>query len=159
MENKLVSDVMEEIKNKKTIKIKYHNPNLPKLEYIDGKSDWIDLRASRDCWFEKGQWGLIPLGISMKLPDGYEAHIAPRSSTFKHWGLLQVNSVGVIDESYCGDSDEWCMRVYATKDVHINEGDRVCLFRIMEHQPKIVFSEVKSLGEESRGGFGSTGKN
>lgn len=143
----------------KAIKIKYHNPNLPKLEYIDGKSDWIDLRASKDMWLDKGQWGLIPLGVSMKLPDGYEAHIAPRSSTFKHWGLLQVNSVGVIDESYCGDSDEWCMPVYATKDVHINEGDRVCQFRIMEHQPKIVFSEVKNLGEESRGGFGSTGKN
>lgn len=143
----------------KAIKIKYHNPNLPKLEYIDGKSDWIDLRASKDMWLDKGQWGLIPLGVSMKLPDGYEAHIVPRSSTFKHWGLIQTNHMGVIDESFCGDSDQWHMPVLATRDVHINEGDRVCQFRIMEHQPKIVFSEVKSLGEESRGGFGSTGKN
>ena len=147
------------LNNGETIKIKYHNPNLPKLEYIDGKSDWIDLRASKDMWLDKGQWSLIPLGVSMKLPEGYEAHIVPRSSTFKHSGLIQTNHMGVIDESFCGDSDQWHMPVLATRDVHINEGDRICQFRIMKHQPRIMFDEVESLKAEARGGFGSTGMN
>lgn len=139
------------------IKIKYVLDIKP-IEVSD-TGDWIDLRAGKDVELEEFQYAQIPLGVCMQIPKGYTAIIAPRSSTFKKWGIIQVNSIGVIDESYCGDSDEWCMPVYATKDVHINEGDRVCQFRIMEHQPKIVFSEVENLGEESRGGFGSTGKN
>lgn len=160
-EGKPIDEVLHKMEhdNGKVIQIKYHNPNLPKLEYIDGKSDWIDLRASKDCTFCKGEYGIIPLGVSMKLPEGYEAHLAPRSSTFKNFGLIQVNSVGVLDNSFSGDSDIWGMPVYATRHVEIKEGDRVCQFRIMKNQPRITFDEVEHLDGEARGGFGSTGKN
>lgn len=159
--DKPIDEVLDKVShdNGKTIQIKYHNPNLPKLEYIDGKSDWIDLRASEDCIFSKGEYGIIPLGVSMKLPEGYEAHLAPRSSTFKNFGLIQVNSVGVIDNTFSGDSDIWGMPVYATRYIHIREGERVCQFRIMKNQPRITFDEVEHLDGETRGGFGSTGKN
>ena len=143
----------------KKILIKYHSDKIDKLTYIDGKSDWIDLRAAEEVEFKAGEFKMVNLGISMKLPEGYEAHIAPRSSTFKNYGLLQVNSVGVVDNTYCGDEDIWRWPVYATRDTVIHVNDRVCQFRIMENQPKIVFDEVKSLGNDSRGGFGSTGKN
>ena len=121
-------------------------------------------------WLDKGQWSLIPLGVSMKLPEGYEAHIVPRSSTFKHWGLIQTNHMGVIDESFCGDSDQWHMPVLATRDVHINEGDRICQFEIVPSQfatpwqklkwlfsRRIKFVWVDELDNEDRGGHGSTG--
>lgn len=140
-----------------TIRIKYFDPELERLDYIDGKSDWIDLRCARRTELKAGEFKLIPLGVAMQLPKGYEAHIAPRSSTFKKWGILQVNSVGVVDESYCGDGDEWMMPVYATRDTVLEFGDRICQFRIMEHQPKIVFAEVERLEGVDRGGFGSTG--
>lgn len=140
-----------------TIRIKYLNPELERLDYIDGKSDWIDLRCARRTELKAGEFKLIPLGVAMQLPQGYEAHIAPRSSTFKKWGILQVNSVGVVDESYCGDGDEWKMPVYATRDTVLEFGDRICQFRILEHQPRIVFAEVDRLEGRDRGGFGSTG--
>lgn len=140
-----------------TIRIKYFNPALERLDYIDGKSDWIDLRCARRTELKAGEFKLIPLGVAMQLPQGYEAHIAPRSSTFKKWGILQVNSVGVVDESYCGDGDEWKMPVYATRDTVLEFGDRICQFRILEHQPRIVFAEVDRLEGQDRGGFGSTG--
>lgn len=140
------------------IKIKYFSQEIEKLEYIDGKSDWIDLRSRQDLTLEKGGFYLIPLGIGMEIPKGYEAHIVPRSSTFKNWGILQVNSVGVIDNSYCGDNDEWMMAVYATRDTTICKNDRICQFRIMENQPRIHFQEVKALDGNDRGGFGSTGR-
>lgn len=140
-----------------TIRIKYFDPELERLDYIDGKSDWIDLRCARRTELKAGEFRLIPLGVAMQLPKGYEAHIAPRSSTFKKWGILQVNSVGVVDESYCGDGDEWMMPVYATRDTVLEFGDRICQFRIMEHQPKIEFAEVERLEGVDRGGFGSTG--
>ena len=140
-----------------TIQIKYFHPELEKLTYIDGKSDWIDLRCAQRPELKAGQFALIPLGVAMALPRGYEAHVAPRSSTFKNWGILQVNSVGVIDESYCGDGDEWKMPVYATRDTVIEFGDRICQFRIMAHQPAITFAEVERLSGRDRGGFGSTG--
>jgi dUTP pyrophosphatase len=107
----------------------------------------------------RGEFTLIPLGVSMKLPEGYEAHLAPRSSTFKKWGLLQTNGVGVIDESYCGDGDEWCMPVFATRAVEIAKGDRICQFRIMQKMPPVEFVIVDHLTDENRGGFGSTGAN
>ncbi|MCI9136701.1 MAG: dUTP diphosphatase [Lachnospiraceae bacterium] len=139
------------------IKIKYFDESLEKLTYIGGKSDWIDLRASETVELKSGDFKLIPLGVAMELPKGYEAHVVPRSSTFKNYGILQVNSCGVIDNSYCGDEDMWRMPVYATRDTVIHKNDRICQFRIVENQPAIVFEETESLQNESRGGFGTTG--
>ena len=140
------------------IKIRYLSDSIEKLRYIDGKSDWIDLRAAETMALQANHFYFIPLGIAMALPQGYEAHIAPRSSTFKNYGILQTNSVGVVDESYCGDEDEWKLPVYATRDCRIEANDRIAQFRIMEHQPAIDFLECESLGNTNRGGFGSTGK-
>ena len=140
------------------IKVKYHTPDLPHIE-IQPNGDWIDLRAAQDMTIHRGDFTLIPLGVSMKLPEGYEAHLAPRSSTFKKWGLLQTNGIGVIDESYCGDGDEWCMPVFATRTVEIAKGDRICQFRIMQKMPPVEFVIVDHLTDENRGGFGSTGAN
>lgn len=142
----------------KNIQIKYFTDEIEKLAYIDGKSDWIDLRAAKEMELKAGQYAMIPLGVAMKLPEGYEAHIVPRSSTYKNFGLIQTNHMGVVDESYCGDNDQWHMPVYAHRDTVIHVNDRICQFRIMEHQPKIVFEEVEALSAPDRGGFGSTGK-
>ncbi|MEI3339171.1 MAG: dUTP diphosphatase [Eubacterium sp.] len=139
------------------IKIKYFSDNIKRLEYIDGKSDWIDLRASETVELKAGEFKLIPLGVAMELPKGYEAHLVPRSSTFKNYGILQTNSCGVIDGTYCGDEDMWRMPVYATRDTVIRKNDRICQFRIMENQPHILFEEVETLQNDNRGGFGSTG--
>ena len=141
-----------------TIKIKYFNDKLEKLAYIDGKSDWIDLRAAEDVDLKQGEFKLIPLGVAMQLPKGYEAHVVPRSSTFKNYGLLQVNSCGIIDGSYCGDDDMWRMPVYATRDIVVNINDRICQFRIVKNQPAMRFVWVDHLDGPDRGGFGSTGK-
>lgn len=141
-----------------TIKIKYFTDKIEKLTYIDGKSDWIDLRAAKDITLTKGEFKLIPLGVAMELPAGYEAHMVPRSSTFKNFGIIQTNHMGVIDESYCGDNDQWFMPVYAVRDTEIHVNDRICQFRIIEHQPEISFEEVVHLDNEDRGGCGSTGK-
>ena len=143
----------------KDIQIKYFSDKITPLTYINGKSDWIDLRAAQNVTLKKGDRMLIPLGVAMKLPEGYEAWIAPRSSSFKTWGILQTNSIGVVDETYCGDNDEWMMPVYATRDTEIKINDRICQFRIMKHQPRINFIQVESLDGEDRGGFGSTGEN
>ena len=140
-----------------TILIKYHNDKLIKPENIEGKSDWIDLRAAEDVVLKKGEFKIISLGVSMKLPDGYEAHLSPRSSTFKKWGIIQVNSVGVIDNSYSGDDDIWGLPVYATRDTEIYLNDRICQFRIMKKQDVLDFKETDHLSDNSRGGFGSTG--
>ena len=145
--------------NTETIKIKYHTDEIEKLRYIDGKSDWIDLRAAEDVELKAGEFKLISLGVSMELPKGYEAHVVPRSSTFKTWGILQTNSIGIIDESYCGDNDIWKMPVYATRDTTIHKNDRISQFTIEKHQPTIMFEEVDTLGNEDRSGFGSSGKN
>lgn len=141
----------------KTIKVKYFNNNIEKLKYIGDKSDWIDLRAAEDVTMKAGEFKLIPLGIAMQLPEGYEAHIVPRSSTFKNYGVIQTNHMGVIDETYCGDTDQWMFPAYATRDTEIHVNDRICQFRIIEHQPTLVFEETDTLSAESRGGFGSTG--
>lgn len=139
------------------IKIKYHNKNIEKIQKI-AKGDWIDLRAAEKVELKAGEFRLVSLGISMQLPEGYEALIAPRSSTFKRWGILQPNSPGVVDNSYCGDDDIWQMPVYATRDTVIEENDRICQFRIQEKMPDVTFTEVDTLGNDSRGGFGTTGK-
>lgn len=140
------------------IKIVYHNKNLGKIESID-QSDWIDLRAAETVEMSAGEFKLISLGVSMKLPEGYEAHLAPRSSTFKKWGIIQVNSFGVIDNSYSGTNDVWKVPVMALRDTTIYEGDRICQFRIVKKQPEITFVEVNELDSTDRGGFGSTGHN
>lgn len=127
------------------------------LQKIGEKSDWIDLRSREDIHLEKGESYCIPLGVAMELPKGYEAHVAPRSSTFKNWGIIQTNSKGIIDEKYCGDNDEWGMPVLAVRPTDIHKGDRVCQFRIMEHQPEVSFEVVDVLGNPDRNGFGSTG--
>ena len=140
------------------IRIKYFTDAIERLTYIDGKSDWIDLRASEEVTLKAGEFCLIALGVAMELPEGYEAHVVPRSSTFKNYGIIQTNSCGIIDGTYCGDDDMWRMPVYAVRDTVIHVNDRICQFRIFENQPKITFDEVESLGNKNRGGFGSTGK-
>ena len=147
---------------KETIKITYLSDKIDKLTYIEGKSDWIDLRSAEDIELKKGDFHLINLGVSMCLPDGYELLIAPRSSTFKNFGIIQTNSVGVVDESYGKTSsrDVLMMPVYAVRDTEIHVNDRVCQFRIIKHQPVIDFVEVEANDAgEARGGFGSTGVN
>ena len=139
------------------IKIKYHNKNLIKTDKIPN-GDWIDLRAAETVKLKAGEFKLISLGVSMKLPDGYEAHIVPRSSTFKNWGIIQTNHMGVIDNSYSGDNDIWRFPAYAVRDTEIKENDRICQFRIMKRQPVIEFLETDKLDETDRGGFGSTGR-
>lgn len=140
-----------------TVKIKYFSHDIEKLDYIDGKSDWIDLRASETVKLKAGDFKLIPLGIGMELPRGYEAHVIPRSSTFKNFGIIQTNSMGLIDESYCGNEDQWFFPAYALRDTIINKNDRICQFRIIEHQPKLKFEESDFLSNPNRGGHGSTG--
>lgn len=141
-----------------TIKIKYFTEKIEKLCYIGGKSDWIDLRAADEVAIKQGEFCLIPLGIAMELPTGYEAHIVPRSSTFKQFGIIQTNSMGIVDESYCGDHDQWFFPAYALRDTVIHVNDRICQFRIMAHQPPLRFDEVATLLHEDRGGHGSTGR-
>lgn len=141
-----------------TIKIKYHSEEIEKIAYLSGKGDWIDLRSAERVTLKKGEYRTISLGISMQLPKGYEAVVVPRSSTFKNFGIIQTNHIGVIDESYCGDQDIWMMPVLAVRDTQIEINDRICQFRIQKHQPQLLFQEVQSLGNQDRGGFGSTGR-
>lgn len=142
-----------------TIQIQYLDDTIEKLAYIDGKSDWIDLRSAVDVELKAGEFKLIHLGIAMKLPEGYEAHVVPRSSTYKNFGIIQTNHCGIIDSSYCGPNDYWYMPAYALRDTVIHKNDRICQFRIEKNQPKLVFDEVKELSGSNRGGIGSTGKN
>ena len=139
----------------KTIKIKYFTD----IEHIEkiSQGDWIDLRAAETVNLSKGEFKLISLGVGMILPDGYEAHIVPRSSTFKKFHVIQTNHMGIIDNSYCGEQDEWKFPALAVEDTIINKNDRICQFRIVKKQPEIVFEQVEKLSDTSRGGFGSTG--
>lgn len=138
------------------IKIKY----LADIEKVKELSvgDWVDLRAAEDTVLRAGEYRLIPLGVAMELPSGYEAIVAPRSSTFKRWGILQANGIGIIDESYCGDGDQWHFPALAMRDTAIKKNERICQFRILAHQPKVELVEVESLGNDDRGGIGSTGR-
>ena len=140
------------------IKIKYFNNELEKIKKIE-KGDWIDLRSSITVTLRAGEFKLIPLGVAMELPKGYEAHVVPRSSTYKNFGVIQTNHHAVIDASYCGDQDQWYFPAYALRDTVINMNDRICQFRIVEKQPEIEFVEVENLDNPNRGGIGSTGKN
>lgn len=121
-------------------------------------SDWIDLRAAEDVKMEAGEYKAIPLGAAIELPKGYEAIMAPRSSTFKHYGILMANSIGVIDESYKGEGDEWHFLAFATRNTVIHAGERICQFRIIKHQPNFIMKWVQNLGNKNRGGIGSTGR-
>lgn len=141
-----------------TIKIKYFDNEISKIEKIE-KGDWIDLRAAETVNLKAGEFKLIKLGVGMILPEGYEAHVVPRSSTYKNFGVIQTNHCGVIDESYSGDNDQWRFPAYALRDTVINKNDRICQFRIVKKQPEIKFQEVDKLTGEDRGGFGSTGTN
>lgn len=145
------------IKKKLSVKIKYHSDILP----IEGlpNGDWIDLRSAEDVEMKAGEFRIISLGVSMKLPEGYEAHVVPRSSTCKKWGIIQANHMGVIDNSYCGNNDIWRFPAIAVRDTRIYKNDRICQFRIMEKQPDFDFDTVDYLEDPDRGGFGSSGRN
>ena len=138
------------------IKIKYHDPELVRVEKTE-KGDWIDLRSAEDVEMRRGDFRLIDLSISIKLPKGYEMIIAPRSSTFKNFGIIQTNHIGIIDESYNSDNDIIKFPAYALRDTVIHKNDRICQFRIQKHQPEIELVEVEHLDGKERGGFGSTG--
>ena len=150
------------------IRIKYFE-NATRLNKIS-KGDWIDVYANKDVFVKCGERAMVPLGFALELPEGWEGHLAPRSSTFKTWGIIQTNSVGVVDDTYIGDNDQWHMPVYCLqgKDIEsengeevkgtwIRKGDKIGQFRIMEVMPEIEFEEVESFGNKDRGGFGTTG--
>ncbi len=141
-----------------TIKVKYFCKDLPKLEKLE-KGDWIDLRAAENVSLNAGEYKLIPLGIGVSLPKGYEAIMAPRSSTFKNFHILMTNSIGVIDNSYSGDNDQWHFPALAIQPTNIKKGDRICQFRIQKNQPELAFEEVETLAPSNRGGFGTSGIN
>lgn len=138
------------------IKIKYFDKSIPRIKKIT-EGDWIDLRASKSFHIGNGGYVRIPLGVGMILPDGYEAHVLPRSSTPERFGIICANSMGIIDNSYSGDADEWQFPALAIRETIIEKGDRIAQFRIVKNQPKITFKTVAHLNEKSRGGFGSTG--
>ena len=140
------------------LKIKYHVKELEKLRYIDGNSDWIDLRVAENVSMKQGEYRLISMGISVEIPKGYEMLIVPRSSAYKNFGILQTNAMGVVDESFCGDNDIIHMPILAMRDTEIHINDRIGQFRLMPHQPEVHFIEVDHLDNEDRGGFGTTGK-
>lgn len=138
------------------IEVKYFE-DIEKLEKIS-QGDWIDLRCAEDVELKQGEYKLLKLGIGMQLPEGYEAHVAPRSSTFKNFGIICANSFGIIDNSYCGDKDEWKFPAIALRDTVIHKNDRICQFRIVKNMDPVEIVEVEHLNETSRGGIGSTGK-
>ncbi len=138
------------------IHVKYFSDKINKIEKIE-QGDWIDLRAAETITLAKGEFALVPLGVGMKLPANFEAHLAPRSSTFKKYKVIQTNGIGVIDNSYSGENDQWMMPVLAIEDTVIPENERICQFRIVERQPNVSIVEVDHLDDQSRGGFGSTG--
>ena len=160
------------------IKVKYFE-GATKLQKIK-KGNWIDVYANKDVFVKVGEREMIPLGFALELPQGWEAHLAPRSSTFKTWGIIQTNSVGVVDDTYIGDNDQWYMPVYCLQGKYIEKalgalcdlpldvmkehegtwikkGNKIGQFRIMEVMPEIEFEEVESFGNDDRGGFGTTG--
>lgn len=173
------------------IKVKRFNELLD-LPKVTEKGDWIDLRTSETVTMHAPQAGtlkrhkidgkeeshrdvefdfkLIPLGVAMKLPKGFEAVLLPRSSTYKKFGIIQTNSMGVIDNTYCGNNDEWKYPAIALRDTVIKKGDRICQFRIQLSQKATLWQKIKwflssgikivkvdSLDNNDRGGFGSTG--
>lgn len=151
----MLIDIEKEVSMK--VKIKYH-ADIDRIQKMN-IGDWIDLRASEDIELKNGEFKLIPLGVSMQLPKGYEALVVPRSSTFKNFGIISANSIGVIDNSYCGDNDIWKFPAIALRDTVIKKNERICQFRIIANQPKFKVEEVLMLDNADRGGIGSTGVN
>lgn len=141
---------------KQTILVKYFNEHLNPINKIE-IGDWIDLRSAQNVSYKEGDFIKLPLGVAMSLPSGYEAHVAPRGSTFKNFGVVQVNSPGIVDESYCGNEDEWFMPLYALRDGHITFNDRICQFRIVKKMEEVKFITIEELKAPNRGGHGSTG--
>lgn len=145
------------------VDVKYHDPNLTKIVSYD-KGDWIDLRAAEEITLKQGEFAMISLGISMKIPSEYEVWLAPRSSTFKKFRIIQTNSIGIIDNTYSGNNDIWKMPVIAMRDTTIPFNERIAQFRFvprMKYSNRelffgISFNEVEDLGTEDRGGFGSS---
>lgn len=155
--NVLMGVLLTAVNNiKPVIRVKYIRDVNP-IKPIE-VGDWTDLRCAEDVELKAGEYKMIPLGVAMELPKGYEALVAPRSSTFKKYGVILVNSIGVIDESYCGDSDEWNFLAYALRDTKIPKNERICQFRIIEHQPQVKLVKTNFLGNSNRGGIGSTGR-
>ena len=153
------------------IKIKYFDPDLPKLVLIE-KGDCIDLRVSKvyvvgpngkesrefPLNYHKGDTLFFKLGVGMKLPKGYKANVYPRSSTFKNYGFILTNSVGIIDNSYSGNEDEWSSMMYCTRDGVIDYGDRILQFEpVPVYTHNFIYDVVDNLDDNSRGGYGSTG--
>lgn len=158
------------------MKVKYFEGQDKKLQFID-KGDWIDVFANEDVFIPVNSMGLVPLGFALELPEGYEAILAPRSSTYRNWGVIQTNSIGVIDESYRGNEDEWLIPLYCLTAIeqlsidagfkypliltgaYVRKGDKIAQFRIQEKMPRkqISIVEVDELEGDDRGGFGSTG--
>lgn len=145
-------------KIKKIVLVKYFSDDLERIQKIEA-GDWVDLRSAETVEMKAGEFRMIPLGIAVQLPPGYEAHIAPRSSTFKNFGIIQVNSPGVVDNSYRGDNDQWHFPAYALRDTTIRKNDRICQFRVVERQPDLEIVTVSHLENKDRGGLGSTGVN
>ena len=146
------------MENIETIKIKYH-ADIDEICHVGGigKSNWCDLRAGESVEMKAGEYRQISLGISMELPPNCEAIIAPRSSTFRKYGILLANGIGIVDHSFCGDNDIWHFPAYATRDTYIPINDRICQFRILPVQPELEFDKVFALGNPDRGGLGSSG--
>ena len=138
------------------IRIKYFDKNMEKIKKIE-QGDWIDLRSAEDVDMKAGEHRYISLGIAMELPEGYEAIVAPRSSTYKNFGIICANSIGIIDHSYRGDNDVWHFSAIALRDTHISKYDRICQFRIQKRMPLVLFNEVDKLDNPDRGGHGTTG--
>lgn len=149
-------EIMDMVEEPKKIRIKYHTDIEPINKIKVG--DWIDMRAAETVKIAKDEIAFISLGVSMELPTGYEAIVAPRSSTLKNFGVMLGNSIGIIDNSYCGDNDIWKFCAYAVRDTIIRKGDRICQFRIQKNQESIEFIECEWLGNDDRGGYGSTGE-
>lgn len=140
----------------KILKVKYISDTVSPITILDN-GDWIDLRVTEDIMMKKGDFKILPLGVAIELPKGYEALIVPRSSTFKKYHILQTNGIGIIDESYCGNNDEWKFPAYCTENTFIPKNTRICQFRIVKHQPNISIIPVRKLNNKDRKGFGSTG--
>lgn len=139
------------------VKVKYFT-DIERIKKIE-KGDWIDLRSAEDVELKTGEFKLINLGVGMILPDGYEAHIVPRSSTFLKFGIIQANHCGIIDNSYSGNNDKWKFPAIALRNTKIHKNDRICQFRLMKKMEDVTLEEVEHLNERGRGGFGSTGTN
>lgn len=147
--------------------------NESRMPEIIAKGDWIDLYISgefKTTKYNKGNSALLPLGVAMQLPEGYEAHVLPRSSSFSKFGFIQTNSQGIIDNPYNGDNDEWKEPVYFLRTQEMNPRDKICQFRIELSQKATIwqrlkwlfvsgveFIKVDSLNNPDRHGFGSTG--